>query len=142
MACNYLTASFALLLAAGRIRWIGRGFAWLLGGGIIVVAATTISPGFGGFALLLGLWLWMLGRDTRPGLANLMLVAGLASAALFVATMAVTPILHPTASYLIRAPRTDLTLAPSPRLMIWTGRRRMCSTICCSGAVMARRRWR
>ena len=120
MACNYLTVSFALLLAAGRIGWIGRGFAWLLGGGIIVVAATTISPGFGGFALLLGLWLWMLGRDTRPVLANLMLVAGLAAAALFVAAMAVTPILHPTASYLIRVPGTDLILAPSPRLMIWT----------------------
>jgi O-antigen ligase len=34
--------------------------------------------------------------------------------------MAVTPILHPTAPYLIHIPVLDLTLAPSGRLMIWT----------------------
>jgi len=32
----------------------------------------------------------------------------------------VTPILHPTAPYLIHVPLLDLTLAPSGRLMIWT----------------------
>ena len=36
------------------------------------------------------------------------------------AQVAVTPILHPTAPYLIRVPGTGLILAPSPRLMIWT----------------------
>lgn len=120
MACNYLTVSFALLLAAGRVGWVGREAAWLLDGGIVVVAATTISPGFGGFALLLGFWLWMLGRDTRPVFARVILVAGLALAALFVVAMAVTPILHSTAPFLIRVPGTGLILAPSPRLMIWT----------------------
>ncbi len=120
MACNYLTVSFALLLAAGRVGWLGRRAAWLLGGGIVVVATTTISPGFAGFALLSGLWLWMRQRQTQPVLARLVLVAGLGVAALFVAAMAVTPILHPTAPYLIRVPGTDLILSPSPRLMIWT----------------------
>jgi O-antigen ligase len=43
----------------------------------------------------------------------------IAAALLFVAAMAVTPILHPTAPFLITVPGTDLTLAPAGRLLTW-----------------------
>jgi O-antigen ligase len=118
MACDYLTVSLLLLLAAWRVGWIGRTLFLLLLGSIVVAALTTISPGMGGIALGLGLWARLVLKNRAA--ARLSLVLGIAAAILFVAAMAVTPILHPTAPYLIHIPVLDLTLAPSGRLMIWT----------------------
>jgi O-antigen ligase len=47
------------------------------------------------------------------------LLAGLGAAAASIPVMAVTPVLHSTAPFLIPLPGTDLTLAPAGRLMIW-----------------------
>jgi O-antigen ligase len=119
LACNYLTVSLMLLLAAGHLKWIGKTPFRLLFGGIIIAAATTISPGLGGIALALGLWMWVTLGARRAWTARLFLVSGVAAAVLFVAAMAVTPILHPTAPFLITVPGFDVTLAPAGRLMIW-----------------------
>jgi hypothetical protein len=73
----------------------------------------------GGIALMIGVWLWLVLRGGRPWIARLWLVGGVIAAALFFVAMAVTPILHPTAPFLIRLPVLDLTLAPSGRMMIW-----------------------
>jgi O-antigen ligase len=117
-ACNYLTVSLMLLLAAWRANWVDvRAFAWLLAG-ILLASATTISPGLGGIVLGLGLWGWLLFRNAIT--RRLSLLAGVAGACLFIVAMAVTPILHPTAPYLIHVPVANATLAPSGRLMIWT----------------------
>lgn len=119
MLCNYLSVSLMVVLASWRLGWIGRtGFALLLGA-VAVSAAFTVSPGLGGIALVVGLWLWLVLRRDRPTLSRLALYAGCAAAVLFVAAMTVTPILHPTAPFLIRVPGLDLVLAPSGRLMIW-----------------------
>jgi O-antigen ligase len=117
-ACNYLTVSLMLLLAAWRANWVDvRAFAWLLAG-ILLASATTISPGLGGIVLGLGLSGWLLFRNAIA--RRLSLLAGVAGACLFIVAMAVTPILHPTAPYLIHVPVANATLAPSGRLMIWT----------------------
>lgn len=118
MACNYLTVSLLLLLAARRVGWIGRTPFVLLLASTLIAAVATISPGIGGIALGLGLWAWLVlsNRDA----ARFSLLLGVVAAILFVAAMAVTPILHPTAPYLIHMPLLDMTLAPSGRLMIWT----------------------
>ena len=119
MACNYLTVSLMLLLVARRLDWVGRAhFRWLTAG-IAISAASTISPGLGGIALAIGAWAWLLERDHRPALAKLALGGGVLVAVLFVGAMAVTPILHPTAPFLIRVPLIGLELAPAGRLMIW-----------------------
>jgi len=119
LACNYLTLSLMILLAAGRQRWVSRSHFLLLLGGILVAGASTISPGLGGIALAVGLWMWLLLRSRRPGPARLCLAGGIAGALLFVLAMVVTPIRHPTAPFLIHVPGLDLVLAPSGRLMIW-----------------------
>ena len=118
MACNYFTVSLLLLLAARRVGWIARTLFLLLLGSILIAALATISPGLGGIALGLSLWAWLVLSNRAA--ARLSLLLGIAAAILFVAAMAVTPILHPTAPYLIHVPLLDTTLAPSGRLMIWT----------------------
>jgi O-antigen ligase len=117
MACNYLTVSLALVLAAGRLSWIGPRAGWSLVTGIAIAAMTTISPGLGGILLMGALWFWLTRGEQRLG--RLVLSLGALAALLFVVAMAVTPIVHPTAPFLIRVPLLDLTLAPSGRLMVW-----------------------
>lgn len=119
--CNYLTVSLCILLAAHRLGWIRNPAAGLLLAGILLAALFTLSPGLGGIGLAAGLWCWLSLKDGSPGLARLGLAAGSAAALLFVAAMAVTPILHPTAPFLIQVPGTDLVLAPAGRLMTWIG---------------------
>jgi hypothetical protein len=116
LASNYLTVSLALAFAARRNRWLGPTPFALLIGGILLAAALTISPGLAGIALMLGLWWWLASRDRALLVLDGTAVAGLAR----VAALALTPILHPTAPYLIHPPLLDLTLAPSGRLMTWT----------------------
>jgi O-antigen ligase len=114
MACNYLTVSIGLLFVAWGQQWIGPKPSVLLLGGILVAAAATLSPGLGGVALALGTGAWLL-RGSR-----LALVIGGTVAVVFLLLSAFTPIIHPTATYLIRVPGTALVLAPSGRLLIWT----------------------
>lgn len=119
MLCNYLGVSLALALATGRLKWVGtRTFVGLIGG-ISVAAIFTISPGLGGLALTAGIWLWVTNRKRRKGVANLSLAVGVLTATAFIPAMAFTPILHPTAPFLIHLPIVGMVLAPSGRLMIW-----------------------
>ena len=119
LLCNYLTASLLLLLLARRVGWVSRAIFALLLPGILICAVFTISPGLGGIALAAGVWLWLLLRGTRPNAGRVALAAGLVAALLFIPAMAFTPILHPTAPFLVQVPFVDLTLAPAGRLMIW-----------------------
>jgi O-antigen ligase len=119
MLCNYLTAGLCLALAARHLHWLKRSAFWWLVGGIGIAATFTISPGLAGIAFAIGVWLWLVWRDRHRGLARLSLVAGLGAALLSVPVMALTPILHPTAPFLVPVPATDLILAPAGRLMIW-----------------------
>jgi O-antigen ligase len=119
MACNYLSVSLALLLAAGHLGWVSRPVFVVLVPALVIVAVTTISPGFGAILALGGLSYWLVKHRERPIIARLALAIGLGLALLFLPAMAVTPILHPTAPFLIHVPVIDVILAPSPRLMIW-----------------------
>jgi hypothetical protein len=118
MACNYLTVSLMLLIAARRLGWLGRRTFVLLTAGIAVAAATTISPGLGGIFIGVGLWSWLSTERHSPA-AMLALGAGVAAAALFLVAAAVTPIVNPTAPFLFHFKFLDLTLAPSPRMLTW-----------------------
>jgi O-antigen ligase len=119
MLCNYLTMALCLALAARYLRWLSSVASGLLVAGILIAATFTISPGLAGIMLAIGLWLWLLWRERRRGLARLTLLAGIGAALLSVPAMALTPILHPTAPFLIPVPGSDLILAPAGRLMIW-----------------------
>src|SRR5206468_13074350 len=75
--------------------------------------------GLGGVALLVGLWPWITGQRSVL-VRRIALAAGIGAAAAFVVALAVTPILHPTAPFLIHLPG-GLVLAPSGRLLCWSG---------------------
>lgn len=118
MICDYLTVSLMLLLAARQAKWLGRSSSVVLLALVLIASASTISPGLGGIALGIGLWGWLFLKHRT--LARLFLLAGAGAAILFVFAIMITPILHPTAPYLIHLPLLDVTVAPSGRLMIWT----------------------
>ncbi len=114
LACNYLTVSMGLLFLARQEGWIAGRWAALLLAGIVVAAASTLSPGLGGVALALGIGWW-----TRSG-SRLPLFISAAVAAGFVLAAAFTPLIHPTAPYVLTVSGAGIVLAPSGRLMIWT----------------------
>lgn len=119
MLCNYLTVSLCILFVVHRLGWVRNTAAALLLAGTLVAALFTISPGLGGIILAIGLWLWLCRKDSSPIFSRFALAAGVGAAILFIAAMAVTPVVHPTAPFLIQVPGTDLVLAPAGRLMIW-----------------------
>lgn len=119
MLCNYLTVSLAILMICLHLRWIGRAAGYSLFAAILVTAAFTITPGIGGIAALLGLWLFLKLRERAPAAAVAALALGSALAVAFVAVSVVTPILHPTAPFLIQLPGIETPLAPAVRLMAW-----------------------
>jgi putative inorganic carbon (hco3(-)) transporter len=118
MACDYLTVSLGLTLVARVRGWLSRRLSWMLFGLITIAAASTISPGLGGVALLVGLWPTLAQRHSRL-VRKIMLAGGITAAASFVVALAVTPILHPTATFLIYLPG-GFVLAPSGRFLCWS----------------------
>jgi O-antigen ligase len=114
MACNYLTVSLGLLLLAWEQKWLSRRLALLSLGGTLIASLPTVSPGLGGIALALGTAAWLL-RRSRLAIG---IAAGCAFA--FIVAMAVTPILHSTAPFLIHVPGTTLILAPAGRFLTWS----------------------
>lgn len=119
MLCNYLTVSLTVLILSLHRRWISRLTGYSLLTVIMVTAAFTITPGLGGVALLLGVWLFLAYRTRAPWLSLISLVMGSLLAVAFVAVAVVAPALHPTAPFLIHLPGIDTPLAPSVRLMAW-----------------------
>ncbi len=120
MLCNYLSVSLMILLIAAREKWVSVRLAMVVGAALFISAIFTLSPGLGGVALVVGTWLWLTLPERRMLLRRIALSGGIAAALLFLGAMTVTPILHPTAPYLIELPLADVTLAPSGRLMLWT----------------------
>ena len=119
MLCNYLAVSLMILLVSHRLGWLRGAPFHLLLAAILVVAALTLTPGLGGVALVLGLWLFAAYRERAPRLARAALGAGALAALLFVLAATVTPIIHPTAPFLIAVPGTEAQLAPAVRMMTW-----------------------
>jgi len=114
MACNYLSVSLGLLLLAWQQKWLPPKLALLSLAGIAVAALPTISPGFGGIALVLGVGAWLF-KGSRLALGTAIVVA-----IAFILAQAVTPILHSTAPFFIHVPGTGLTLAPAGRFLTWS----------------------
>ena len=119
MLCNYLTVSLMVLLVSHRLGWIGAAPFRLLLALIVATALFSLTPGLGGIFLAIGLWLFIRAEDRSRPLALVALAAGAGAALLFVLAATVTPIVHPTAPFLIRPPGLDLELAPSVRMMTW-----------------------
>ena len=121
MACNYLSVSAGLLLIARARSWVSDARFFVLFTAILISALATISPGLGGVVIVLGVWFWLRQRDGQSVIPRLVLAATVAVALAFLVALAVTPIIHPTAPFLIGLAGTELLLAPSVRFMLWSG---------------------
>ena len=119
MLANYLGVSLMFVLVAERLRWLGRTQAIACSTVILVSALFALTPGFGGVVAMLGLWIWYCQRETSPGLARLALAGVSGVTILEVLVAAVTPVLHPTAPFLIHVPGLAKPIAPAVRLMVW-----------------------
>jgi O-antigen ligase len=119
MLCNYLTVSLVMLLVARHLGWVGSVVFHLLLAAIGVTALFTLTPGLGGFLLAGALWIYLMLQVRWRGFAYAALVSGGAAAVLFVLAAAVTPIVQPTAPFLIHLPGIDQQFAPAVRMMTW-----------------------
>jgi hypothetical protein len=117
MLCNYLTVSLMILLASRHAGWIGNLPFYSLFGAILVAAAFTLTPGLGGIFLALGLWNYLRKRQRARLQASASLALGGIAAILFVLAATVTPIIHPTAPFLIQF--RGIEVAPAVRMMTW-----------------------
>ncbi len=116
MCCNYLSVSFLLLLAMRSVGWIGRRVALMIGAAIVVTAGFTLSPGLGGLALGVGVWLWAdyRGRGRRVAARNALLAGIMVALAFFVAMLVSPPSLFDARG------RLDFShMQPSGRLLCW-----------------------
>ena len=120
MLCDYLTVSLGVCAAHAVLEPAHRRWSFGLAAGIVMVAVFTISPGLGGVALALGGGAWAAWRVRRVALARIGLAAGVVAALVFVGSAAITPIVHPTAPFLIEMPITGRMWAPSGRFLTWS----------------------
>ena len=118
MMVNYLTVALLVLLALRHERMIPALPAGLLLVAICVTAFFGLTPGLGGFAFAIGAWIYLTAEQAPIRYAALGLGAIVAVAQVPIAS--VTPILHPTASYLVHIPGFDAPFAPAVRLLCWT----------------------
>jgi O-antigen ligase len=120
MLCNYLSVSLMFLLIFQKLGWINRKIFYALLTGIFFCAAFTISPGLGGIALGLGVWLRLCFKKSKPLFARISLAGGVLAAVAFIVALMIAPSLHPTAPFYIDVPFIEKRVAPSARIMTWT----------------------
>ena len=120
MFCNYLTVSLAMLFIAERTKFIGKILFSVLYFLILVCAVFTLSSGIGGIALFIGVWYWMIYRNSNKTLARLSLAGALTSALFFSLMNCIALQTYSTAPYSIAVPFSEIVLYPSPRFLVWT----------------------
>lgn len=121
MLCNYLSVSLLLTIAAGKIGWINFKFSKILIVLILTITFFTFSPGLGGIALSLGIFIWLYYKpENRKLMANVSLSAGIFISLIFIILLIFAMQKHPTAPFVFQIPFTGLEIFPSSRVIVWT----------------------
>lgn len=120
MLCNYLSASFSILLASIKLKWINLVLSLILLILLSIASVFTISPSLGGIILIIGLWLWLSFREKKNfNFARLSLIGGIFFALLFFLSTVVTPIRSETSPFYLQIPLIEKRLDPSSRVLAW-----------------------
>jgi len=91
MLCNYLSVSLMLALMMRSAGWLSTRWLRLLAIGILVTALFTFTPGLGGMALSVGIWVSLyLKEHDRTKLSRMALVPAITIALAFLVASAVT----------------------------------------------------
>ena len=113
MYCAYMVASLAIVIAMCRAGWMTRRIGVIIGVGVSGAALWSLSPGLGGLLLVVAFGAWAHWKDSRPGLARAIVVAGAFGAACFFLAATVSP--EPGSSLALER------LRPSSRVLAWVG---------------------
>ncbi len=118
MLCNYLSVSLMLALMMWSAGWLPTRWLRPLCIGILVTSLFTFTPGLGGMALSLGIWLSLyLKEHNRSKLARIALVGAIAIAIAVFAASAVTLFSYsPTGT---ESPLAHAEVKASHRAMAW-----------------------
>ncbi len=93
MYCNYLNISAVFAVLAYKFGWVKPWLLYLFAVVFSIAAFFTISPGLGGIALCLGLWLWLeFAEKGKSLLSKLSLATGILGAILFFVSMLPSPV--------------------------------------------------
>ncbi len=121
LLCNYLSVSLLLTIAAGMIGWINSKLSSFLLGLILIISLFTFSPGLGGIALSLGIFLALYFKNNDRQLISVMsLSGGIFISVLFLALLIFAMQSHPTAPFVFHLPFIEKEIFPSSRVMVWT----------------------
>lgn len=121
MLCNYLSVGVLLTIAAGKSGWINSVFSKILIALILLISLFTFSPGLGGIALSLGIFLWLYFKAKQKFLiSKLSLVSGILIPTVFFGLLIFAMQNHPTAPFVIKIPFIEKEIYPSSRIMVWS----------------------
>ncbi len=120
MLCSYLGISTMLLLAACKIKWIGKKIFWPAMLLHLTTIFFTVSPGIGGVLFGLSAWgaVWF-AQNGKKAVSKLLLASGGLAAAAFLVASAVTLRHIPTSPYSFDILGTRID--PTQRLLAWQG---------------------
>lgn len=120
MLCNYLSVSLLIAIAADNLGWINSIFSKILIGLILLISFFTFSPGLGGIALSLGIFLWLFYKaKKRKLISKLSLIFGIFISLTFLLLLIFAMQKHPTAPFIFHIPFTETEVFPSSRVMVW-----------------------
>lgn len=121
MLCNYLSASLLLAIAADNFGLINRAFSKILIGLILLISLFTFSPGLGGIALSLGIFIRLFYKTKNQKLiSDTSLIIGILIAVIFLILIVFAMQKHPTAPFVFHIPFTNSEIYPSSRVMVWS----------------------
>ena len=119
MMCNFLNVSLMLAVLADKLGWLKKFWGKVLYFGIWFSAFFTLSPGFGGLFLSLGIWLWAnFNFARRKTFALFACFLGIFLALTFFAVSSVSPD-TPNSEQDFNLPFIEQKLEPSVRVLIW-----------------------
>lgn len=120
LLCNYLSVSVMLLLAAFKLKWIGKKYFYLSFLIHLITILFTVTPGIGGVIYSLLAWTaFCLANAGKRGLKNILIGTGSAVTAASVLVSAFTLRHIPTSTFTFELFGTRID--PTQRLLTWQG---------------------
>jgi hypothetical protein len=118
MLTNFLNVSVILTVLAEENGWLRKVWARVMQAGIWFAALFALSAGLGGMLLSLGIWFWVVFRDSKRQLSKLALAAGLSCALLIFLSTLVSPDTGNT-RHDFSTPFSEKIFEPSVRVLVW-----------------------
>ena len=118
MVCNYLSISLVFAFIARQFKWINATNFWILFLLVSITLIFTLTPGLGGIALILGIYIWKLYKNKKI-FSQFALASGILISVAFFASSIFSPVQTPTSPYYFTVRYLEKRIDPSVRLLTW-----------------------